>query len=172
MPDPINLYLHSFHPVETMLNKDCSGSAKHFTRTQRPPKYYFIRADTILQTPTPEMYRFGVATRKCLSFRIPTSPAIHSLRMFSTLKKRGFEFMKPLVADMIQADPAERPNMNEVVSRFAVIRRELNGRKLRARPVGTDEDLFDRIARTTSHWKRRIVFVAKGVSAIPDPPDT
>ena len=42
MLDPINLYPESFHPVETMLRMDCSGRAKHFTRTQRPPKYYFI----------------------------------------------------------------------------------------------------------------------------------
>lgn len=42
MLNPVNLYPHSFHPVETMLNRDCSGLAKHFTRTQRPPKYYFI----------------------------------------------------------------------------------------------------------------------------------
>lgn len=42
MLDPINLYPQSFHPVEIMLNKDCSGYAKHLTRTQRPPKYYFI----------------------------------------------------------------------------------------------------------------------------------
>ena len=42
MLDPVDLYPDSFHPVETMLNKDCSGYAKHFTRTQRRPKYHFI----------------------------------------------------------------------------------------------------------------------------------
>lgn len=80
--------------------------------------------------------------------------------------------MKPLVADMIQADPAKRPNMDEVVSRFEEIRRRLNGRKLRARAADIDEDLFDRVARTASHWTRRIGFVARGIPAIPNPPDT
>lgn len=80
--------------------------------------------------------------------------------------------MKPLVADMIQVDPAKRPNMDEVVSRFDEIRCGLNRRKLRARPVDIDEDLFDRVARTTSHWTRRIVFVARGIPAIPYPPAT
>lgn len=42
MLDPARLYPESFHPAERNLNKDCSGFAKHFTRTQRPPKYYFI----------------------------------------------------------------------------------------------------------------------------------
>jgi hypothetical protein len=80
--------------------------------------------------------------------------------------------MKPLVADMIQADPAKRPNMDEVVFRFDEIRRGLNSRKLRARAVDIDEDLFDRVARTTSHWSRRIVFVARRIPAMPNPPDT
>ena len=42
MLDPTQLYPESFHPMATNLNKDCTGDAKHFTRTQRPPKYYFI----------------------------------------------------------------------------------------------------------------------------------
>ena len=42
MLDPTLLYPESFHPVATNLNKTCSGDAKHFTRTQRPLKYYFI----------------------------------------------------------------------------------------------------------------------------------
>jgi hypothetical protein len=42
MLNPTRLYPESFHPVATDLNKNCSGDAKHFTRTQRPLKYYFI----------------------------------------------------------------------------------------------------------------------------------
>ena len=42
MLDPTHLYPESFHPVATNLNKNYSGDAKHFTRTQRPLKYYFI----------------------------------------------------------------------------------------------------------------------------------
>ena len=42
MLDPDQLYPESFHPTDTHLNKDCSGRAKHFTCTQKPPKYHFI----------------------------------------------------------------------------------------------------------------------------------
>ena len=42
MLDPTHLYPDSFHPVATNLNRNYSGDAKHFTRTQRPLKYYFI----------------------------------------------------------------------------------------------------------------------------------
>ena len=70
---------------------------------------------------------------------------------------------------MIQADPDKRPNMDEVVTRFDEIRRGLSRRKLRSRVVDVNEDLFERVVRTTSHWKRRIGFVARGVPAIPSP---
>lgn len=42
MLDPSHLYPQLFNPLETDMNKDCSGPAKHFTRTQKPPRYYFI----------------------------------------------------------------------------------------------------------------------------------
>ena len=42
MLDPTHLYPQSFHPMATDLSRDFTGNAKHFTRTQRPPKYYFI----------------------------------------------------------------------------------------------------------------------------------
>ena len=77
--------------------------------------------------------------------------------------------MKPLIASMIQADPDQRPKMDEVVARFDDIRRGLSRLKLRSRAVDVNEDLFERIVRTTSHWKRRIGFVARGVPAIPSP---
>ncbi|KAJ7354603.1 hypothetical protein DFH08DRAFT_855393 [Mycena albidolilacea] len=40
--------------------------------------------------------------------------------------------MRPLVDDMVQADPAKRPTIDEVVARFADIRRGLSGWKLRS----------------------------------------
>ena len=78
--------------------------------------------------------------------------------------------MKPLIASMIQSDPDKRPKMDEVVARFDDIRRGLSQRKLRSRVVDIYEDLFARVARTTSHWKRRIGFVARGVPATPSAP--
>lgn len=77
--------------------------------------------------------------------------------------------MRSLVADMIQADPAKRPKMDEVVARFDGIRRGLSQRMLRSRVVDVDEDLFERVVRTTSHWKRRVGFVARRIPAIPSP---
>ena len=78
--------------------------------------------------------------------------------------------MKPLIASMIQQEPDKRPKIDEVVAQFDDIRRALSRRKLRSRVVDVNEDLFERVVRTASHWKRRIGFVARGVPAIPSPP--
>lgn len=78
--------------------------------------------------------------------------------------------MKPLIASMIQADPDKRPKMDEMIARFDNIRRGLGRRRLRSRVVDVDEDLFERVVRTTSHWNRRIGFVARRVPALPNQP--
>lgn len=40
--DPIPLYPNLYHPVKTNLNRDLSGPAAHFTRTERPTRYFFV----------------------------------------------------------------------------------------------------------------------------------
>lgn len=78
--------------------------------------------------------------------------------------------MRPLVADMIQPDPSKRPTMDEVVARFDDVRRNLGRWKLRSRVVDHEEDTIEKLVFTISHWRRRILFVARGVPAIPKPP--
>ena len=39
-------------------------------------------------------------------------------------KYNGFQFIQPLITDMVQEDPAKRPTMDEVVTRFAEIDRK------------------------------------------------
>ena len=36
------MYPNSFHPVDMKRNRNWKGNAKHYTRTRRPPRYYFI----------------------------------------------------------------------------------------------------------------------------------
>lgn len=40
--DAKDLYAEPYHPVDPLMNRDFSGHVRHHTRTQRPPKYYFI----------------------------------------------------------------------------------------------------------------------------------
>ncbi|KIJ60042.1 hypothetical protein HYDPIDRAFT_139776 [Hydnomerulius pinastri MD-312] len=182
MLDPSKLYPDSFHPMETSLKRDYSGFAKHFTRTQRPPKYYFIdfglsrrygpSETNPLEEPIwggdKEVPEFQNNSKTpCNPFPTDVFYIGNAIKKDFVQAKRGFEFMQPLVADMTQTDPSKRPNMDEVISRFDQIRRGLSGWKLRARVVDKDEDALEAVVRTASHWTRRIGFVARRVPAIP-----
>lgn len=42
MMDPTQIYPESFHPIKRDRRRDWKGKARHYTRTQYPPKYYLI----------------------------------------------------------------------------------------------------------------------------------
>jgi hypothetical protein len=42
MFDPSGMYPDLYHPVWTERRRDFAGRATHYSRTQRPPKYYLI----------------------------------------------------------------------------------------------------------------------------------
>jgi hypothetical protein len=42
MMDASDMYPNGFHPVQQDRNRNFQGKAKHYTRTQRPPRYYFV----------------------------------------------------------------------------------------------------------------------------------
>jgi hypothetical protein len=42
MLDPSEMYPNGFHPRKIDRNRNLKGAAKAYTRTQRPPVYYFI----------------------------------------------------------------------------------------------------------------------------------
>ncbi|KAL1713756.1 hypothetical protein EV715DRAFT_267062 [Schizophyllum commune] len=50
-----------------------------------------------------------------------------------TSKRLGFEFLRPLVESMTQADPSKRPTMDEVAERFESLAASLSSWKLRSR---------------------------------------
>ncbi|KAF8838515.1 hypothetical protein BDN67DRAFT_971432 [Paxillus ammoniavirescens] len=183
MFDPRNLYPNFFHPMETSLKRDYTGPAKHLTRTQRSPKYYHVdfglsrRYDPSDTNPKEEpifggdkqVPEFQNSIEPCNPFPTDVFYIGNVIRNDFIQTTRGFEFMQPLVADMIQADPSKRPTMDEVVARFDTICRSLSSWKLRSRVVDEDEDEFEWFTRTISHWTRRIGFVVRGVPAVRAP---
>lgn len=78
--------------------------------------------------------------------------------------------MKPLIVDMMQEDPAKRPTMEEVVSRFETILADLSTWKLRSRVVKKDDNLIIGVFRSLAHWTRRVSFMIREVPALPVPP--
>ena len=84
-------------------------------------------------------------------------------------KYKGFEFMAPLIADMVQEDPSKRPTMGEVTARFSEIRTGLNTCKLRSRMARKKEFWPVTAWRTVNHWTRTVGHVLARRAAIPEP---
>ena len=80
--------------------------------------------------------------------------------------------MEPLIAEMTQEDPQKRPTAQEVVSRFAEIRRGLSIWKLRSRVVRRDEIWMMRALRSGRHLFRTAGYILgrKAAVPVPEPP--
>ncbi|KAF7422584.1 hypothetical protein PC9H_010740 [Pleurotus ostreatus] len=186
--DARTLYTDRYHPSSPNYKLDASTAPRHYTRTQVPVKYYIIdfglsRMYRREDLPVSEDVIYGAdktvpefeTSESCDPF--PTD--VYTLGNMikeefmegSRFDKRklGFDFMKPLVADMTQADPTKRPTMDEVVERFEKIRKDLTPWKLRSRVVEVPESPFTMAFRNLGHWKRRIWFMARRVPPVPAP---
>ncbi|KAJ7263240.1 kinase-like domain-containing protein [Mycena haematopus] len=188
MMDGASLYRIPFHPITQNRKRDYSGKVhSSLTRTQHPVKYYLTdfglsRRYKPEQRPPLEPTVRGAdktAPEMVLDACDPFPTDVYYLgnliqRDFLEdynvrTRKLGFEFMRPLVKDMIQTDPSQRPSMDEVVERFSEIVRGLSSWKLRSRVVKrTDISLFG-FYHSIPHWFRRISFIVRRVPAIPVP---
>ncbi|KAG0696947.1 kinase-like domain-containing protein [Suillus ampliporus] len=182
MMDAKDLYFEPYHPVKPHMKRDFSGHASHYTRTQRPPKYYLIdfglsrQYDANDENPLEYPVLGGDKTvpefqnnMDVLLNPFPTDVYYlgNIIREQFLDIKTGFEFLKPLVDDMVQDDPSKRPTMEQAVERFDLIRQNLNTWKLRSRVTAINEGPFEHVYRGAAHWRRRIGFIVKRVSATP-----
>ncbi|KDQ55733.1 hypothetical protein JAAARDRAFT_133274 [Jaapia argillacea MUCL 33604] len=183
MLDPSTLYPNSFHPVCTDKTRDFKHHVDHFTRTQRSCKYYFIDfglsrrykpedmppLEPIIRggdKSAPEHQEALLARKKSnLCNPFPTDVYyIGNMILEDFIRpKQGFEFMKPLINDMIQADPEKRPTMDQVMSRFDETRKSLSESKLRSRVVQRGEKPLPKIFFGLGHLARRVQFILGSV---------
>jgi len=174
-----SMYPRGWHPSEERRNRENTGMAKYYTRTQRPPKYYLIdfgissRYDA-KDLPVLEHPIHG-ADRTVPEFKHPDAPPCdpfptdvyylgNVFRMDFMLVNEGFEFIDTLVTDMVQDDPAKRPTMDEVARRFDGIFNKLDTEMLRSRLIGRDERSM---VNFVSHWYRRLYYALQGYPAVP-----
>ncbi|KAG1885163.1 hypothetical protein F4604DRAFT_1648090 [Suillus subluteus] len=186
MMDAKDLYPEPYHPAQPHMKRDFSGYANHLTRTQRPPKYYLIdfglsrRYDATEKNPL-EYPIFG-GDKSVPEFQkninVPINPFPTDIYYLGNVireqflyARSGLGFLKPLVDDMVQDDPSRRPTMEAVVKRFDSIRQKLSTWKLRSRVISVEDGLLENMYYGTAHWRRRIGFIVKRVSAIPRPSD-
>lgn len=182
------LFVDRYHPSRLDYKLDLSGPVKHCTRTQKPVKYYLTdfglsRKYKAEDLPASEDVIIGAdktvpefkSGKACDPFPTDVYTLGNMIReQFiegSPLASRkfGFEFMKPLVADMTQVEPSKRPTMDEVVQRFDKLRSGLGTWKLRSRVVDEKESYLKRVVRGVDHWKRRIWWTLRRVPPLPSP---
>ncbi|KAH7907466.1 hypothetical protein BJ138DRAFT_1129149 [Hygrophoropsis aurantiaca] len=181
MMDARSLFIDAYHPQRQKIKRDLSGVARHYTRTQRPPKYYFIdfglsrRYDPSNTNPLEDQIwggdktvpEFQKSPAPCNPFPTDIYYIGNLIREDFLQTKIGFEFIEPLISDMVHDDPGKRPTIDEVVVRFDEIRKGLSGWKLRSRVVDNEEGTFSKLIRGTGHWTRRVKFVAGRTPAVP-----
>ncbi|TFY66063.1 hypothetical protein EVG20_g5027 [Dentipellis fragilis] len=188
MMDATHLYPDLWHPSNIHKRRDWKGKAKHFTRTERPVKYYFIdyglseryNRETTPTWPPLELPVHGgdksAPENQEKNYNTPCNPFATDVYYIGNLvrenfiqKYHGFSFMKGLVDDMVQDDPSKRPQADEVVARFAKIRKSLYPWQLRARTIRKKEWKVVTLWRLPPHVARTVRFIATRKPAIPDP---
>lgn len=84
---------------------------------------------------------------------------LHAKDQFAQVKG-GFEFIEPLINDMVQRDPAKRPTMADVVSRFEKLSSSLSEWKLSSRVIDRNESVVMKFIRGVPHVGRQIGLLA------------
>lgn len=190
MMEASGMFPRGFHPLMQNQDPSFTGLAKYLTRTQHSPRYYFVdfgiarRYDPVNGPPLELPIEGGDRTVPEFQARNgPCNPFPTDVYYLGNLIRQeflehnplldgvegryGFEFMKPLVDEMVQDDPKKRPNMDEVVARFETIQASLSSWKLRSRVVPRKDMFYHGIIHGAKHWIRRIGFVVKRVPPIP-----
>ncbi|KAH9057291.1 kinase-like domain-containing protein [Lactarius vividus] len=183
MLDPSGMYPNSFHPADPRKSKDFRRKVKGYSRTRRPTRYLLIdfglsrRYDPANGPPLDKALRGGDKSapehrdRETLCNPFPTDVYYlgNLVREDYMQRYHGLEFMQPLISDMVQEDPAKRPNMDEVVARFAEIKSKLSTWKLRSRMARNIEFWPVTAWRTVAHWYCTIGYVLARKAPIPEP---
>ncbi|RDB25449.1 hypothetical protein Hypma_007495 [Hypsizygus marmoreus] len=192
LADIVPLYHSRPHPWHTWRTYDYSGDVKkRSSRTRTPIRYYladfglskiykpedaphleplgwggdrtvpeFQTSDYTLCDPFPvDVYCLGNAIRENF---------IDGAEGMATAKK-GFDFMRELVDDMVNNDPKQRPAMQQVVARFDDIVEGLSNWKLRSRVADIDERPVRGAVRSIPHWMKQLGFMAMRIPPIPRP---
>ncbi|KAJ3966643.1 kinase-like domain-containing protein [Lentinula raphanica] len=166
------MYNRTFHPINTKKRYDWSGKSRLYDPSRSRPHEYALRSGGYMP---PE----GLEGTPCDPFAtdvfllgnlIRTSFLDGDPELFEP-GVSGFEFLRPLVMDMIAEDPSKRPTMDEVSSRFSQIVDRLSWWKLRSRAIKNSEYILSKPFRATYHilWTISMLVLLKPAIPCPKP---
>jgi hypothetical protein len=186
MLDPSGMYPDGFHPIQVNRRRDFRGRAKRFTRTLRPTRYYLIdfglsrryssrnaldqpirggdksapehRVRNLCNPFHTDIYYLGNLVRERFFKVRQTVQTLVDYAAYAIYQVyNGFGFMAGLVNAMTDENPAERPTIENVISRFSYIRDSLSEFKLRS--IITSKK--DPRVVTTYRYARQVVRTAQ-----------
>ncbi|OSX65916.1 hypothetical protein POSPLADRAFT_1177373 [Postia placenta MAD-698-R-SB12] len=186
MLDPKPMFPDMYHPRRRNRRLDFKGTVKHYSRTERPTKYYYVdfglsrkynpedgspRELPILggDKSVPEFQGEG--------YDIAVDPFPTDIYYLGNLVRMAFlqqydnfQFLHALVTDMVQDDPQKRPSIEVVASRFTEATSKLSARTLRGRLRERGESVIIRFFRGLEHVFRTAKYVVKRLPPVPTPP--
>ncbi|KAI0274579.1 hypothetical protein BGY98DRAFT_992687 [Russula aff. rugulosa BPL654] len=147
MFDPSEIYPRGFHHTRKKNRRYAFNTkAKRFIRTKRSPRYYLLISGLSRHYTSredleePRRPRDGNDTAYKCQGETPRNPFRTDIYHLGNLvrhefmrKYDGFEFMQDLVDEMTHVNPAERPTIEDVVTRFSCIRESQEPFKLCSR---------------------------------------
>ncbi|KAF8485475.1 hypothetical protein JB92DRAFT_3026854 [Gautieria morchelliformis] len=173
MMDARKLYPNGFHPVNIDFDYKRDSFARHWTRTERPPKYLLIDfgLSRFYDPKHGPPLDLPVQGDKYNELSNPFATDIYYLGNMIKMEfvdvRFGFDFMVPLVTDMTQEEPSKRPSIDEVMTRFEAIYRSLSFKLLRTRIVKRNEDEGTSALYDFLHFFRRMRYAFMRIPPVP-----
>ena len=87
-------------------------------------------------------------------------------------RRIGLEFLRPLVNDMIQAEPSQRPSMDQVVERLEAVIKARSSWRLRSRLAKAGDHPLHGLYLFVTHWIRCVRLVTSKQPAVPSYAET
>ncbi|KAM5533174.1 hypothetical protein V8D89_013130 [Ganoderma adspersum] len=176
------------HPARYSKSINFKRYVRTRTRTSHPTRYFYIDFGLSFILPpddpsprvlvsrpgdksVPEFKDPGPHGRYSDPYKIDIYCLGNTIRENFMAKSPTFEFLRPVVAEMVQHDPADRPSIEEAFERFEQLRASLSQRTLRSRVVYEDELCLGRLYRGCRHTLRTLFWIVTGTPALPTPRD-
>jgi hypothetical protein len=196
MLEPSGMYPKGFHPIQINRRRDFRGRAKRFTRTLRPTRYYLIdfglsrryssrnaldqpirggdksapehRRGNLCNPFYTDIYYLGNLVReRFLKVRRDVQTLVGTAAYAIYQLHNGFEFMVGLVDAMTDENPAERPTIETVISRFSYILDSLSELKLRSLITSKKDPSLVTTYRYARQVVRTVEYIILQKAAIP-----
>ncbi|KAI0930001.1 hypothetical protein AcV5_006816 [Taiwanofungus camphoratus] len=152
---------------QARFGRDLSSKARHYTRTERPTKHYYIDFSHAWRYnpedgPPRELPLLGgdktVPEFQNDGYNVPSDPFPTDIYYVGNVihqrvlqKYYGLEFINTLVAIWYKTTHRKRPTIEQVISQFHEIHSKLSLWKLHSRLVGNNEHIIVRVFKGTGH---------------------